>query len=281
MHCIRPFFSRCSISRSIHIVSDEVETIKIPRYPIVLCHGLFGCDKYGPETMPKLQIHYWGSIAQKLQEHGCHVVITKVSPCASISTRAMELGDRIEKTLSGQYVNLITHSMGGLDARYMIRHLMTKYNFQVKGLTTVSTPHHGSSIADWLHEQILRRRSFDRCLRLLGIDPVVLHNLSTHFVTKEFNPSTPNHPDVAYFSYGAQIDIPAWSPWFVPYSFLSQLEGPNDGLVSVQSAQWGTYLGTVQAAHWNLLDRWNPQSGSFNAIKFYLGIVRMLHDRGF
>jgi len=31
-----------------------------------------------------------------------------------------------------------------------------------------------------------------------------------------------------------------------PHSIIAAQEGSNDGLVSVQSAQWGTYLGTLR-----------------------------------
>jgi len=41
------------------------------------------------------------------------------------------------------------------------------------------------------------------------------------------------------------------------YNKIFKLEGPNDGLVSVKSAQWGTYLGAVELNHWELLN-WNP-----------------------
>ena len=34
-----------------------------------------------------------------------------------------------------------------------------------------------------------------------------------------------------------------------PHSIIAAQEGPNDGLVSVQSAQWGTYLGTLRNAN--------------------------------
>lgn len=33
--------------------------IRTPRYPIVLCHGLYGFDVLGPSAYPRLQLHYW------------------------------------------------------------------------------------------------------------------------------------------------------------------------------------------------------------------------------
>ena len=43
-------------------------------------------------------------------------------------------------------VNLIAHSKGGMEARYMIKVL--GMNTHVASLTTISTPHHGSKTMD-------------------------------------------------------------------------------------------------------------------------------------
>ena len=256
--------------------------LQVPKHPIVLCHGLFGGDRYGLKIIPWSQVHYWGRIARFLQERGCRVLVTKVSRCASIETRATELRQQIRNGQLGDSVNIIAHSMGGLDARYLIAHLSKMHDdLCIKSLTTIGTPHRGSSIADWCYRQARNRRRTERLFKFLGIDSIAFHNLSTNFMINEFNPSTPDHPAVAYFSYGAQADIPVWSPLGVSCSILKNLEGPNDGLVSVNSAKWGTYLGTVQADHWDLIDRWNLQKGHFDTIQFYLNVIQMLHDRGF
>jgi hypothetical protein len=59
------------------------------RKTIVLCHGLtsslallivglFGFDKLGFDTFPKLQFYYWGGIPEALRQLGCRVLVTKV-----------------------------------------------------------------------------------------------------------------------------------------------------------------------------------------------------------
>jgi hypothetical protein len=58
------------------------------RKTIVLCHGtfsplgltagLFGFDKLGFDSFPKLQFYYWGGIPEALRHLGCRVLITKV-----------------------------------------------------------------------------------------------------------------------------------------------------------------------------------------------------------
>jgi hypothetical protein len=45
---------------------------------IPLTTGLFGFDKLGFESFPKLQFYYWGGIPEALRRLGCRVVLTKV-----------------------------------------------------------------------------------------------------------------------------------------------------------------------------------------------------------
>ena len=40
--------------------------------------GLFGFDKLGFDSFPKLQFYYWGGIPEALRQLGCRVLITKV-----------------------------------------------------------------------------------------------------------------------------------------------------------------------------------------------------------
>lgn len=66
-----------------------------------------------------------------------------------IETRAKAICEQIIERFPGREVNLIGHSMGGLDARYLITHLQPEA-FTVKTLTTIATPHRGSAFADYL-----------------------------------------------------------------------------------------------------------------------------------
>jgi hypothetical protein len=43
-----------------------------------LTAGLFGFDKLGFDSFPKLQFYYWGGIPEALRHLGCRVLITKV-----------------------------------------------------------------------------------------------------------------------------------------------------------------------------------------------------------
>lgn len=94
---------------------------------------------------------------------------------------------------------------------------------------------------------------------------------------------------VRYFSYGAAVQPSIWSVFRLSHRILAEVEGPNDGLVSVASSRWGGdrgYKGTlVGVSHLDLINwtnrlKWvagelmgNPRK--FNAIAFYLDIAGM------
>ncbi|KAF9950086.1 hypothetical protein BGZ72_008179 [Mortierella alpina] len=142
-----------------------------PRNPIVLCHGLFGFDKMGPETIPHLQIHYWSGVQKALTKLGAKVVVARVPRTGSIKKRAEELHRMLSLTMAGMPVNFIAHSMGGLDCRYLISHIQEK-NYDVQSLTTLSTPHRGSPVMDWFRDNVgvglLQGTEEEEAMRKLG-----------------------------------------------------------------------------------------------------------------
>lgn len=117
----------------------------------MLCHGLFGFDKveigqYSAKKPALITLYYWLGIREALEAAGAEVLVTHVKPTASVSERASELALQIEEHYPGRAVNLVGHSMGGLDCRHLICQKPT--SFSVSSLTTIATPHHGSPFAD-------------------------------------------------------------------------------------------------------------------------------------
>ncbi|TKA51728.1 hypothetical protein B0A55_12243 [Friedmanniomyces simplex] len=107
-----------------------------------------------------------------------------------------------------------------------------------------------------------------------------------------FNPRTPDVDGIAYYSYGATLRPRLTSVFRKSHSVVQAEEGPNDGLVSVSSAKWGTYKGTLDdVSHLDLINwtnklRWwiwelTGHRKHFNAIAFYLDIADMLAKEGF
>ena len=108
-----------------------------PKHPLVLCHGIGGS---------KPGLPYFYSIVEDMEDAGCRAFRWPVERYSNIETRAKSLQKRIEWYITNSpditKVNLIAHSMGGLDSRYYISSLGG--HRYVSSLTTIATPHRGS-----------------------------------------------------------------------------------------------------------------------------------------
>ncbi|GAA5847661.1 hypothetical protein JCM9279_004972 [Rhodotorula babjevae] len=282
-------------------VEENAETFSIlkdkyraPRLPLVFCHGLFGFDSIGLAGVKPLSFSYWIGVEEALQAMGAEVMIGRVPASASIEERAKVLCQLIGERFPGREVNLIGHSMGGLDGRFLISRLKPT-NFKVRSLTTISTPHRGSSFADYLLEDILgaqRVPSFLGMMKVLGVPGggEAFNDLTTTKMAR-FNAETPDDPDVKYVSYGAEF-TPSWSNAFrIPWGIVSEREGPNDGLVSVESAKWGDYRATLHNVnHLDLIGwvgkvrysfaAWSGHEIKFRPISMFCTIAEQLADEG-
>jgi triacylglycerol lipase len=98
-------------------------------------------------------VQYWRGITEAMRANGIEVITASVPATGSIEERALKLGKDIAAKADGKSVNIIAHSMGGLDARYMISRLQPD-NAEVLSLTTVATPHRGSAFADFVFDEI-------------------------------------------------------------------------------------------------------------------------------
>jgi triacylglycerol lipase len=132
------------------VASDEALTsdgYTKTQYPIVLCHGMAGFDSlFGV-------LDYWYGIESALKSGGAEVYVTHVPAFSSTEARGEELLKQVEDIVarSGKKkVNLIGHSHGGLNARYVaaVRPDL------IASVTTVGTPHTGSDVADYLRAHV-------------------------------------------------------------------------------------------------------------------------------
>lgn len=224
--------------------------IPIPRLeaPIVLVHGLCGFDRLYAFRRPV--VDYFPGIREQLEAAGNRVYAARVSPTAGVTRRAADLKRFLEREVPPGPVHLVGHSMGGLDARYMIAKL--GMGSRVRSLTTVATPHRGSPFADWA----VRRfgRLVVPVLRLVGIPHQAFYDLTTDSC-RRFNEDMPDVPGVRYFAVAGRCDAP-WVgfEWRVPHGIVSRVEGPNDGVVSVASATWGEHTEVWPGDHLNLVN---------------------------
>lgn len=258
------------------------------RYPVVLMHG------FGMMASFRRSGHLHDE-AMSLRLHGVRAYAPNVAPYNTVAIRAPMWKKRIERVLEetgAEKVSLIAHSMGGLDARHLIA---SEGMYEaVACLTTISTPHHGSSVADIILSQPERLRTWAaELVNWVGTSAMVgstsdvlqaLSELTPAFLCETFNPAVPDHPSVTYWSYaggaGKGTDVPINPFLRLPNWLLYAREGINDGFVSVESARWGTFLGTVGADHSQQVGL-QILPGGFDSNAFYRGIALRLADAGF
>lgn len=117
------------------------------KYPIVLAHGMAGFDSlFGV-------YEYWYGIPSALDDGGARVFVTNVSQFNSTEARGEQLLAQVQQivAITGKpKVNLIGHSHGGLDVRYVaaVRPDL------VASVTTVGSPHKGADLANFLRDNV-------------------------------------------------------------------------------------------------------------------------------
>ncbi|MCS7047129.1 MAG: hypothetical protein NZO58_12295 [Gemmataceae bacterium] len=223
-------------------------TIAKLRAPLVLVHGLFGFDRL--RLAGYTVATYFPGIVPLLEAAGNRVLLPALRPTAAIAVRAAQLKAFILKHCPSEAVHIIAHSLGGLDARYMITHLGMAQ--RVLTLTTLGTPHHGTTFAEWG----VRRASWilQPILRMLDIPDGAFYDLRPA-ACRLFNQRTPDAVGVRYFSVAGLLEC-RWSTpgWWLSHGIVARAEGPNDGVVSLASAQWGEEFQVWPGDHFRLVN---------------------------
>ncbi len=268
------------------------------RFPVLWVHGWTGFENIGPLT-------YFFGIRDHLEPLGFPMSVAVLDPYNSSEIRGAQLGEQIDEALAewrARKLDLLGHSQGGIDSRYAISSL--GHGEHVSALLTVATPHRGTYIMDLAlglaPGGVEEALAF--LLNLLGAvsadaqsdAKASFYSLSETYMEGEFNPASPDHPDVAYISYTgrtcAAIDFLDPKKMcddyvdpliLVGYNILKIARGPNDGLVTVESAKWGDYRGEMNADH---IDEVGQIAGitdpDFDHRAWYLARVRELALEG-
>jgi triacylglycerol lipase len=152
--------------------------------------------------------------------------------------------------------HILAHSMGGLDSRYVLSPVSGKQlRSPVHSLTTISTPHRGSLIADAIDKPEdlnpfphlpfdPRSNTLELGLTAAGISLNGLRDLKTTSC-QAFSAKHVDNPHVSYFSVtgsGRPVFPPTASCFLLFHGFISSKTGEaNDGLVTVSSGTWGKF----------------------------------------
>lgn len=261
------------------------------KYPLIMVHGIGFRDlRY---------FNYWGRIPKKLCENGATVYYGHQNAWGTIEENALALKQKIEQVCQetgAEKVNIIAHSKGGLDSRYLISEMdMAK---RVASLTTINTPHYGSELINVLNrlpDRIYRLIAswFDRSFTRFGDQkPDCYHSskqLSPGFCA-EFNARYPDVPGVYYQSYASVMNhFFSDSLLSIPYLIMKLVTGEkNDGLVTERSARWTNFRGTFRnqkhgrgISHGDMIDLKREDYRGFDVIEEYITIVSELKRSGF
>ncbi len=278
--------------------SENLRTRARPtRYPIVLLHGFLGWDQV-------FYFDYFYQVRTTLQGQGYDIFTTAVNPVQTVAVRARELAPQLNAIMQATgapKLNIVAHSMGGLDARYLIAQM--GFDRKIASLTTVGTPHRGSPVPGLVFKFLgkgdnLLYKAFEYLVAgFLGKGQrqpsdldirANLWNLSPDFLEGEFNPKNPDSPDVYYQSYAGVSSITGWGtgdrmdPLLVAFQVAFGLGKRNDGLVAEDSAEWGRFRGAVSADHIDQIGQlFGSTSSRFRHLSFYQNLASDLADLGF
>ena len=241
------------------------------RYPVLLVHGVFGFDEIeiGAKTH-----QYFRGIPEYLSRLGVEVHVYQGLMTSTIPERAMRLAKYL-RNMQAKKVNIIAHSMGGLDARYAISKL--NCSDKVASLTTIGTPHRGSPVADF-GDALLRRLGLLKLVQSLK-DPLGAMSSLTTQSLEEFNRTIHDVSGVYYASVICAIDsqIVLPHPLLIPTNHqIEKTHGPNDGMVPESSQKWGNALDRICVDHWGEVG-W---SNHFDANPVYRNILLHLRKKG-
>jgi triacylglycerol lipase len=289
-------------------------------YPIVLAHGFFGFEEFAGLNF----VTYFYKVKDRLNAEGeLEVYTPAVDPFNSSDVRGEALLKQVEAItqFTGRAkVNLIGHSQGGLDAR-VVAHLRPDL---VASVTTFATPHRGTRIADVALGLVSDSRAqdlIDGLVKLVGIplydaagNQTSLSKSMVQLSAKEmaaFNAKYTDQPGVVYQSLsgrskshpGGNDCLSPVEPPFVTKT-KKQLDGletlltvpglildgidltpaPHDGLVKVESARWGQFLGCVPADHFDEIGHLFGDKPSllndWDYLDFYVELVKYLRAKG-
>lgn len=261
------------------------------KYPILLVHGVFFRDSE--------KLNYWGRVPAELERNGAKLFYGEHQSALSVEKSAMELAKRIrdiiESTGCGK-LNVIAHSKGGLDCKYAIARLgIAPY---IASLTTINTPHRGCGFADYLLDKIPESMqskvagTYNAAARKLGdVSPDFMQAVQdlTATACAQKNEICALPQGIYCQSFGSVLGQATHGkfPLNFSYPLVKYFDGPNDGLVSVQSFPFGenftllTAKGKRGISHADMIDLNRENIQGFDVREFYVQLVAGLKEKGF
>jgi triacylglycerol lipase len=271
--------------------SRAAEKICKTKYPILFVHGVFFRDSE--------RRNYWGRIPKELELNGATCFYGNHQSASSIEESAKEIADRINQIVEKtgcKKINIIAHSKGGLDCRYAIANCGIAD--KVASLTTINTPHRGCVFAGWLLEKASEKLknmiavSYNTAAKFFGdSNPdflAAVENLTSDYCA-EFNKNIKT-PAYIYCQSVGSVMHKARSgkfPLNISHNFVKSFDGDNDGLVGVDSFEWGEKYTLIDLplrrgiSHADMIDLTRENLDGFDVREFYVKLVEDLKKKGF
>ena len=254
------------------------------KYPIILVHGLAFRDTKFTKA--------FGKIENKLSEAGYPVCTANIDAFGTVENNAQQLKDIILGILSdtnADKVNIIAHSKGGLDSKYMILHL--DMSDKVSSLTTLCTPHKGSPVATkiwglpmWLKKclsffingfyKIMGDKNPDSlkaCEQLKATEnPADSDNVDDNVYYQSYSATLRNKKDCLLMAISMNV-------------LVKSGEARNDGMVSEKSSIFGTYKGECldeSVSHTQIVDFLAKRKNRHKIFEFYIKLCKELEEAG-
>lgn len=256
------------------------------KYPIILVHGIAIKDyKF---------IKAFGNIEHLLQNLGYIVYTTKHDSFGTIENNAQQIKDEILEIMhreKSEKVNIIAHSKGGLDVKYMIENLNMEN--KIASLTTLCTPFKGSIIASLLLKlpnfikhpiaffinfwyRIFKDKFPDAlkvCEQLQKVEHLEIETLKIPHTIYCQSYSTTLHKASDNFLMGVPLKFSKWYE-----------DDHSDGLVSNESSKFENYKGSAindSISHCDIIDFLPKKKKKEKIYSFYVSLCHDLEERGF
>ena len=255
------------------------------KYPVILAHGI-ACRDHTEEERKTA----WGRIPESLREKGVDVYFGDSDGWASIEDNALKLKRTVNKILKKtgkNKVNIIAHSKGGLDARYMISEL--DMEDKVASLTTINTPHEGVKLVDFMIKYIPKpiyrfiSNMIDKIATKKGDENSNCMQCSfdlSHSYCEEFNKKIKDSKKVYYQSFSTFREKKNPGKYFIPRFVLHFIDkDKNDGIVSYRSAHWKNFIFWPQFKnfdHDNLVDHGSFARKNQGVLLLYANLIMIL-----
>ncbi len=140
----RPATARAEPVVGVGVGDDDGDAAPLgPPYPVILVHGFSGWENVLGG------VGYFYGVVGDYRAAGVDVTAPALPPYNSSAARAAVLARVVDDVLARTHrrkVHLIAHSQGGIDSRVLLTDL--GYADRVASLTTISTPHRGTAVAD-------------------------------------------------------------------------------------------------------------------------------------